>query len=148
MTITLEEIKADYARVVEKIAAYERAKPRIVNLQHTAIVLAEGEVYAGLALKEDGTPSHHLVLLPGEHEGDWASAKAWAKRAGGELPTRREQPLLFAHAKAGFQARYYWSSEAHENGSYAWLQYFDDGFQDWDDVSYEYCARAVRRVSA
>ncbi|GAC1664625.1 MAG: hypothetical protein PVS3B2_00560 [Candidatus Dormibacteraceae bacterium] len=148
MTITLEEIKADLERVAEKVAGFERSKPRTINLQHTAIVLAEGEVYAGLLLKDDGTPSHHLVLLAGEHEGDWASAKVWAKKAGGELPTRREQSLLFANARTAFQERYYWSSEAHTNGSYAWMQGFNGGSQDWYDVDSEYCARAVRRVFA
>ena len=118
-----------------------------MNLQHTAIVLAEGETYAGLILNEDGTPSHHLVLLPGETEATWADAKAWATKAGGELPTRREQSLLFANAKAGFKARWYWSSEKHENGSYAWFQYFDDGDQLTDHVGHGNCARAVRRLN-
>lgn len=148
MTITLEEIKSDHARLADKIVAFERAQPRIVNLQHTAIVLAEGETYAGLILNDDGTPKHHLVLLPGEHEGDWASAKAWASKVGGELPTRREQSLLFANAKPGFQTRWYWSNEAHENGSGAWMQGFSSGDQVWDGVGNEACARAVRRVNA
>lgn len=148
MTTTLEEIKADHARLAEKIATYERAKARTISIAAASIVLADGEVYAGLVLRDDGTPSHHLVLLSGEHEGDWASAKTWAASIGGELPSRREQSLLFAHAKAGFKARYYWSNEAHENGSYAWVQGFDDGYQDWYDVDYKYCARAVRRLSA
>lgn len=147
MTVTIEEIKADHERLAEKIAAFERAKPRIVNLQHTAIVLAEGETYAGLILNEDGTPSHHLVLLPGETEATWADAKSWATKAGGELPTRREQSLLFANAKAGFKARWYWSSEAHENGSLAWIQGFDYGDQDAYRVDFSHCARAVRRLN-
>jgi len=148
MTITLEEIKADHERLAEKIAAFERAKAWTISIPAASIVLADGEVYAGLVLHDDGTPSHHLVLLPGEHEGDWASAKAWAAKVGGELPSRREQSLLFAHAKANFQARWYWSNQAHENGSTAWVQYFDDGNQCWTFVNGKYCARAVRRLSA
>lgn len=147
MTITLEEIKSDHARLADKIIAFERAQPRIVNLQHTAIVLAEGETYAGLILNEDGTPSHHLVLLPGEIEATWTDAKSWAAKAGGELPTRREQSLLFANAKAGFKARWYWSSEKHENGSGAWIQYFDYGGQYTTHVDNYGCARAVRRLN-
>jgi len=148
MTITIEEIKADHERLAEKIAAFERAKARTISVPATSIVLADGEVYAGLVLHDDGTPSHHLVLLPGEHEGSWASAKEWAAKVGGELPSRREQSLLFAHAKASFQARWYWSNQAHENGSYAWMQGFGDGSQYWDYVTNEGCARAVRRLSA
>ena len=147
MTITLAEIKSDHARLADKIVAFERAQPRVINLQHTAIELAEGETYAGLILNEDGTPSHHLVLLPGETEATWADAKAWATKAGGELPTRREQSLLFANAKAGFKARWYWSSEKHESGSLAWIQYFGNGFQDTTHVDNGYCARAVRRLN-
>ena len=147
MTITLAEIKSDHARLADKIVAFERAQPRIVNLQHTAIVLAEGETYAGLILNDDGTSSHHLVLLPGETEATWADAKAWATKAGGELPTRREQSLLFANAKAGFKARWYWSSVKHESGSVAWVQSFDDGYQYADRVDDDtYCARAVRMI--
>lgn len=147
MTITLAEIKSDHARLADKIVAFERAQPRIVNLQHTAIALAEGETYAGLILNEDGTPSHHLVLLPGETEATWADAKAWAKEAGGDLPTRREQSLLFANAKAAFKARWYWSSEKHESGSGAWIQDFGDGSQYTGHVASSYCARAVRRLN-
>lgn len=147
MTITLAEIKSDHARLADKIVAFERAQPRTINLQHIAIVLAEGETYAGLILNDDGTPSHHLVLLPGETEATWADAKTWAAEAGGELPTRREQSLLFANAKAGFKARWYWSSEQHENGSYAWIQYFVHGNHFNDHVHNLYCARAVRRLN-
>jgi hypothetical protein len=147
MTITLEEIKSDHARLADKIVAFERAQPRIVNLQHTAIVLAEGETYAGLILNDDGTPSHHLVLLPGETEATWADAKAWATKAGGELPTRREQSLLFANANAGFKARWYWSSEKNESGSGAWVQGFGFGCQYAFLVDDSHCARAVRRLN-
>jgi hypothetical protein len=147
-TITLDEIKSDQARLAEKIAAFERVQPRVIAVAAASISLAEGETYVGLILNDDGTPSHHLLLLPGETEANWADAKDWAAKAGGELPTRREQSLLFTNAKASFQARYYWSSEAHENGSGAWVQDFDYGGQGWSSVFFEYCARAVRRFPA
>jgi len=51
--------------------------------------LAKGEAYAGILLK-DGKPSHHLVLLPGQTNANWKDAIAWAKKQGGELPTRKE----------------------------------------------------------
>jgi hypothetical protein len=147
MTITIEELKADVARLNEKVVAFERAKPRVITIDEAEIDLAEGETYAGLILNDDGTPSHHLVLLPGETEATWADAKAWAAKAGGELPTRREQSLLFANAKAGFQDCWYWSSEKHENGSGAWMQDFGLGSQYANYVDCKHCARALRRLN-
>jgi hypothetical protein len=148
MTTTLEEIKAEHARLATLIAGLERAQPRTLSMNAIEITLTEGEIYAGLILNDDATPSHHLVLLPGDTTASWDDAKAWAQGLGGELPTRREQSLLFANAKAGFQPRYYWSSEAHEDGSCAWMQDFGYGSQGWINVDYKTCARAVRRVSA
>lgn len=63
-----------------------------------------GEQYAGILLGKDGTPDQHIFLLPGEAESiKWQAAKDWAASAGGDLPTRREQSLLFANLKEAFQ---------------------------------------------
>lgn len=109
--------------------------------------LAKGEAYAGFIL-EKGVPTHHVVLLPGELErGTWKEAAAWAKKQGGELPSRREGALLFANAHEAFQPRWYWLGEqpAGDEGC-AWCQGFSTGNQYWTHVS-SYCrARAVRRV--
>ena len=62
--------------------------------------LKPGEVYAGIILGKNGDPDHHLVLLPGAlHDVNWTDATRWAESIGGELPTRREQALLFANTK-------------------------------------------------
>ena len=115
----------------------------------SGIELQAGERYAGVLLHEDGTPSHHVVLLPGAaEEVTWQAAKDWAADAGGELPTRREQALLFANAKTAFEEKWYWSGEEHEDGSYAWFQSFSYGYQGSNRKSYEGRARAVRRVTA
>ena len=109
--------------------------------------IAKGEVLAGIIL-EKGTPKHWLVLLPGEAENvTWAEAKAFAKKAGGELPTRKEQSLLFANAGEHFQQRWYWSGgqPAGVPGC-AWNQNFSNGPQNWNHVSNHNRARAVRRV--
>ena len=98
-----------------------------------------------LALHPDGTPSHHVILLPGQAvDVNWPDATAWAATIGGELPTRQEQSLLFANLKNEFLLRAYWSREEHSKGS-AWCQHFHHGYQDYDDHSNEFCARAVRR---
>ena len=111
--------------------------------------LKAGELYAGILLGKEGQPDQHIILLPGEAEGvKWLAAKEWAKKVGGELPTRREQALLFANLKEAFQPRWYWSGEQHAAYSgYAWGQHFNDGYQIGNDTSYEGRARAVRRLA-
>ncbi len=111
--------------------------------------LKNGEEYAGIILGKDGALDHHLILLPGEAEKvNWAQAKDWALAFGGELPTRREQALLYANLKEQFKDAWYWSGEhyAAYSGS-AWCQSFDDGLQDSDLKNYELRARAVRRLA-
>ena len=107
-----------------------------------------GELWAGIVLNEDGTPSHHVILMPGEAARiGWNKAIEWAKEIGGELPTRREQSLLFANLKSQFKGEWYWSGEQHAARSYsAWSQIFDDGGQDYSGKSFEARARAVRRL--
>ena len=105
-----------------------------------------GGIYAGIMRGVDGAPDEHLVLLPGATEDvSWEAASEWAKAEGGELPTRREQRLLFINLKDQFEEDWYWSSEQ-AGPSGAWLQYFDDGFQSLNTRSYEGRARAVRRL--
>ena len=110
--------------------------------------LKTGESYGGVLLGLDGQPDQHIILLPGEAESvTWDAAQKFAKKSGGELPTRREQSLLFANTKGEFQQRWYWSGEQRANGSdYAWVQYFDGGNQDYGLKSRQGRARAVRRL--
>lgn len=113
----------------------------------TLPTLKKGEHYAGICLGEDGKPSHHLILLPGEAESvTWDQAKAWAAKASGELPTRQEQSLLFANLKAQFKSDWYWSGTQFAAASvYAWMQGFGNGNQLNGLKSLNYRARAVRR---
>ena len=110
--------------------------------------LNEGEHYAGIILGKDGEADYHLILLPGEAiDINWKDAQAWAEEQGGELPTLREQSLLFANLKEHFKPRWHWSCEAHqEHTHYAWFQDFNDGDQDYFNKDNERFARAVRRV--
>ena len=146
--ITLEAIKAQQIRISEMIAKFEaRAKTDYV-IPEATVVLHAGERYAGIILDDEGNPAYHLILLPGEKKGiEWAAAKGWAAEQGGELPTRREQSLLFANLKDQLTSNYYWSSERHKyDAGYAWFQYFGIGNQDYISVSAELRACAVRRV--
>jgi hypothetical protein len=87
-----------------------RPPPALVTI--TLPELAKGEHYAGILLGDDGKPAHHLVLIPGDTKLNWADAGAWAKKQGGELPTRREQSLLFANLRGKFERDWYWSERA------------------------------------
>lgn len=110
--------------------------------------LAEGERWAGILLDENGNPSHHLILLPGETEAEWQAAIEWAEQQGGVLPSRKEQALLFANLADEFQRDWYWSSEQHAaHSSNAWCQGFNLGSQHYDRKVNELRARAVRRLS-
>lgn len=110
--------------------------------------LREGELYAGLLLGKNGDPDIHVILLPGKAEKlSWDQAKQFAAHAGGELPTRREQSLLFANLKEEFDPYWHWSSEQHPSyPSDAWFQGFHDGGQSFSHKSDGGRARAVRRL--
>ena len=107
-----------------------------------------GGIYAGIMRGVDGAPDEHLVLMSGQAEGvSWDAACAWAKSIGGELPSRREQRLLFINLKDEFKDEWYWSGEQYgPSSSDAWGQYFLNGDQYNLRKSYEGRARAVRRL--
>lgn len=149
MTITLESIEEQHQRVAAMIAAF-KAQPQATEFHISALTipLAAGEKYAGLILGEAGETDYHLVLLAGEAEDvTWEDAGKWANGIGGQLPSRREQSLLFANSKGEFQSSYYWSAEQHEsNSGWAWFQYFGLGYQNLNHKYSELRARAVRRL--
>lgn len=149
-TVTLQDIKTEHARLAAMIATLEAIAPTLLVLREAHIELRPGERYAGLVLDADGMASHHLVLLPGDAEDvSWQAAKDWAASAGGELPTRQEQALLYANLKAQFEPQWYWSCQEHESdSSYAWDQDFSNGGQYYTGKSCQARARAVRRFAA
>lgn len=112
--------------------------------------LADGEKYAGLSRDPDTGAWHHLVLLPTIPDKDlkWQEAIDWAKSVGGELPTRFESALLYANARDSIDTSdWYWTATQYAGyESYAWIQYFSYGAQDYDHKDDRYRARAVRRV--
>ena len=122
-------------------------KPSELKAIYLADNLKADEVYAGLILGQNGQPDYHLILLPGDIDADWKQAKTFAKKAGGELPTRREQSLLFANCKDHFKRTWYWSGEpSASDASSAWYQSFYYGSQDLDPINFQLRARAVRRL--
>jgi hypothetical protein len=150
-TVTLDEIKTQHSKLGQMLASFETSLTMTTHgifLPEANIEMARGEEYAGMIVGKDGEASYHLILLPGEAESvNWQQAQEFAKEAGGSLPTRREQSLLFANLKEQFKEAWYWSSEQHaSNSDYAWYQYFSDGNQDNNHTSNELRARAVRRL--
>ena len=147
-TVTLDEVKAAQTKIAAMITALEASQPRVIENSVLGIELMPGEHYAGLIVGKNGERSYHLVLVPGAVDSvTWAKAKEFAKDVGGDLPTRREQALLYANCKEQFEEAWYWSSEEHASDSgYAWMQAFDDGNQDDHRKYGTYRARAVRRL--
>jgi len=148
MTITLQAIESEHARLAAMIEEFKRQpQPSEYHVAAVTIPLAAGERFAGAVLTDDGALSHYLILLPGQADDvNWTAAREWAAQQGGELPTRREQSLLFANLKEEFEERYYWSAERHEESSgWAWSQGFSRGAQHCLSQHDEFRARAVRR---
>ena len=110
--------------------------------------LAEGETYIG-AIGDKNGEVYHVILLPGDKDcTTWKKAMNWAKKAGGDLPSRIEQSMLWANHRDLFKKDWYWSNETHHNNdAYAWCQGFAGGTQDHTRKdSYNCRARAVRRL--
>ncbi|QLG87678.1 DUF1566 domain-containing protein [Chitinibacter bivalviorum] len=158
MTITIEQLETKQAELAteqtelaKQIAKFKAQNTiaQVIALPEARIELREGEHYAGFLVGKDGVAGHHVILLPEQAEDiKWADAVKWAAEQGGELPTRREQALLFANLKEQFKAAWYWSSETHASDSNcAWIQGFDNGYQNYYDKTNEFRARAVRRLA-
>ena len=109
--------------------------------------LADCEIYVG-AIGDAAGNLYHVILLPGDNNDATREAQLeWAKRIGGDLPTRIEQAMLLANHSDQFKNDWYWSNEIHDTESgWAWYQYFGYGTQSSVRRGYELRARAVRRV--
>lgn len=149
INITLDAIEAAHKKVSEMIASFKAQVSRLITITQAQIELQHGEHYAGIILAADGTPAHHVILMPGDADDvNWAAAKEFAAKSGGELPTRREQALLYANLKEQFEERAYWSCEQHAaDADYAWYQVFNHGTQLNSHKSASLRARAVRRIT-
>lgn len=146
--ITLDAIKSTQKKLADMIATFE-AQSSAISLPVTISKpdLAEGEIDAGIILGKNGEKDYRLILLPGDVSMTWAKAKKWAAENGGELPSRREQSLLFANCQEHFEKDWYWSGEQRAAVSYyAWFQDFNRGVQYDTLTSSKLPARAVRRI--
>jgi len=143
----IEALRAEAKRLNERIDALSAY--RTIDLPGRTLKLNPDEHYAGAILGTDGLPEYDLIVLGGHEDHiDWEGAKSWAHRIGGELPTRQEQALLYAHCKGEFEdACWYWSCEqAASDEDCAWCQNFGNGLQTYYLKVIKLRARAVRRV--
>ena len=142
--LVMERLKAATAPAVSSNIAF----PAIGTHWH-----GHGGIFAGIIRGRDGGKDCALILGPQLPESNWKDAqkKAAAVSVDGHddfrLPFRKEQALLFANVADQFQERWYWSCERHADfDGYAWMQYFEDGNQGYDDVDDEFLACAVRVI--
>ena len=103
-------------------------------------------IFAGLTI--DDCDPYELVLLPGEFNGNWKDAAAWAKEQGGVLPSRVDALILWQNLPNEFKKEAYWTDTQHAADSdYAWYQYFNYGYQNSINISHKLRARSVRRLA-
>ena len=95
------------------------------------------------AMQDQGTSTWYqandLLSNADNHDAHGAKFKDW------RLPTKRELNLLYAQrASIGdFTSYYYWSSTEYD-ANYAWLQFFNNGNQNYSNKDYTSFVRAVR----
>jgi len=124
------------------------AMHRETTMHNTEPILADGEIHVA-TIQIAGQAPYHLILLPCHSKDEMIhqAATEWAAGVGGDLPTRPEQALLFAHQRDQFDRDWYWSNTLYESGpDSAWCQYFHDGYQSSGRRLLKLRARAVRRL--
>jgi len=98
------------------------------------ITLTDGKHYA--VVKLDAKPDERLP---------WKAAMEWAKKVGGQLPSRAVAALLFSVAKDLFEPDWHWTCEPF-GSSCAWGCGFGSCGQYCYTASYAGCAMAVRLI--
>ena len=87
-----------------------------------------------------------VVLLPEQGSNlTHAKAKAWAKKLGGQLPTRPVAAMLFANLKKLLREEWHWTADT-QGASYAWVCSFISGYQNDSRKSSEVSAVAVKLI--
>lgn len=105
--------------------------------------LAEG-IFAGITSTKKG----HFAVIKLPQEGSnltHQQAKAWAKKLGGELPTRPVAAMLFANLKKLLREIWHWTADT-QGAPFAYRCYFTSGYQYYCPKSFEGSAVAVRLI--
>lgn len=113
----------------------------------------QGGIFTGLARSHNGQPDCLIITGPEIEATTWEKSKAAAAtleidgHKDFSLPFRTEQSLQFANVPELFEKEWYWSCEQHaDNADWAWMQYFDYGYQSLSLKDGHCRARAVRRL--
>jgi hypothetical protein len=110
-------------------------------------------IYAGISLSSDNARAVHLILWPEtntkqlDHAAAIAVAEAVNPEHGSHIPTRIQSVTLYGNLKDCFdKSPWYWTSTKHENGEWAFIQFFNNGYPDLHDLSAECRVRAVSEI--
>jgi len=101
----------------------------------------------------DGQANTAAMAKAGSELAKWAQALRIGGHDDWYLPSRLEALLLYAAAAEipaadAFERDWYWTSTQYASeSSYAWCQFFDNGYQNTSLKGYQLRARAVRRVA-
>lgn len=128
-------------------------RPFLGQIQKDVLVpmplLEAGERYVGAVGDLRGGSLHHVILLPGDSDGaHWQFQMDWARSIGGDLPSEREQFLLWARCRSQFRLAWYWANQDHDqDAGRAVAQFIDDArlIHSYGKRA-ELRARAIRRV--
>jgi len=114
----------------------------------------QGGIYAGIVRGFDGQTDAHMVRLaelPTEQI-DWQATRDWAKTVEADghrdfaVPTRFQSAILYGNLRELFETSgWYWTTTEYSERT-AWIQYFLNGLQGYDDKSYKARAVAVRLI--
>lgn len=106
----------------------------------------DGGIFVGLTTTKDGMHCA-VLLLPEQGSGlTHAKARAWAKKQGGELPSRPVAAMLFANVKDQLRPLWHLCAETNGSGSCAWTFSFLSGCPILTHKSVAWSAVAVRRI--
>lgn len=146
MSITLQDIESKQDELLALIASFkQQSQTTTLRIPAIEFALQPGERYAGIALNDDGTPSHHVFALPvPDNKMTHAEALAWMDSVGSR-PTRSEGALVYANLCQHFKKELHWLGEKF-SASRDWVQHFGNGYQGNYYDSNKLLALAVRRL--
>jgi hypothetical protein len=101
--------------------------------------------FAGLTTLPDGVHCAVFLLAVNCDGLSWQDAINWAKRLGGELPTRPVAALLFANVQPALSPRWHWTTDECDTSN-AWTCDFYTGHQGYSLKSAKGSAVAVRLI--
>lgn len=121
------------------------------------IWIGQGGRFAGIALNDDATEDHYLVVYDGLYDGEanFKTVDKWATKLSADghkdftPPTKSEGPILYGNLKPTLfkDGGWYWTKTRSAGASsFAWSQSFSHGLQYNCHVDFKRRGCAVRRI--